>query len=128
MLERWLGRLRVVDVEGRHRWGDFSVVGMGCTIVGSWASVYIPCTLVSSGGAGEPLMSSLECSQHSRLIRKFPLLSSPFVSRSMEDRSLGLISSHRRCYKPQPYGSLAFFIAVLAFFTCNIFTWNIRYG
>ena len=46
MLERRLVRLGVVDVEGRHRWGVS--VRRGWAAVGTWPSLYIPSTLVSS--------------------------------------------------------------------------------
>lgn len=46
MLEHWLARLRVVDVESRHCWGIS--VWRGWVVVGTWPSVYIPSTLVSS--------------------------------------------------------------------------------
>jgi hypothetical protein len=43
MLERWLEGLWMVDVGGGH-----CSAGVGGEVVGAWASVYIPSTLVSS--------------------------------------------------------------------------------
>lgn len=58
MLECWLVRLGVVDIEGRHcRWEGISV-WRGWVVVGTWPSVYIPSTLVSSSAKSPLMMSS----------------------------------------------------------------------